>query len=77
MLAGLVCMLVVGASGLQASGHVCTCMVHGMHARCSTRCAHAYAHAHIGRSSTYTPLRRRIQLSERRRLELKKSTAVH
>ena len=75
MLAGLVRMLVVGSSGLQASGHVC--MVHGMHARCGTCCAHAYAHAHIGRSSTCTPLRRRIQLSERRRLEPKTFTALH
>ena len=31
--------LVVGSSGLQASGDVC--MVHGMHARRGTRCAHA------------------------------------
>ena len=67
-------MLVVGSSGLQASGHVC--MAHGLHTRVA--CV-AYMHidityVHIGRSSTYTPLRRYIQF---RRLEPKKFAALH
>ena len=67
----------IGSSGLQASGYVC--MVYGMHARRGTR-AHmhiVYSYAHIDRSSTCTPLRRHIQLSERWRLESKKFAALH
>ena len=68
-------MLVVGSTGLQASGHVC--MAHGMHTWCrhGTRAHMHITYAHIGRSSLSTPVRRHIQL--RRRLEPKKFAAIH